>query len=230
MIDLGLAMRVSLVGGLISLDGTALMQLMISEPLPACALLGLFTGQPAAGLVVGIAFQLLFVSDLPVGSHLPKDAAILSMSALGAALVAAGGRATALSIDLLAASALLAVAAEPLFAWTGRLVRHANQFLTPAVRRRIAAGHFGRALLLAQGGLAVFWLRGFVSLLVFSLAGGALLAQAAARLPAGLFAAARWSFAVFPLVGAAHFLGSMRARDLRQVRHFLPPRLSRRTP
>lgn len=206
------ALGVALVGGIISLDETAMLQIMISQPLCACTVLGLSSGHPREGMIMGSAFQLLFASDLPVGSHLPRKACLASMGALGAAMVyqhevPAGQGALPLA-------AVLAVAAEPLLALPGRLARVVNNLWTPLVLRKIEEGKAGRALLLAHGGIIVFFLEGFLALLLFILCGGWILSRWAGRLPSSAVTAAQWTFSVLPLIGAAHFFGRINAGRL----------------
>ncbi len=210
------AVRLGLMAGIFSLDTTAFLQIMISEPLPACSLIGLVFGQPHAGVLMGAAFQLLFIAELPVGSYLPTDASLISMGALSCALV--HGEITRRPADTtsLAAAAFLALAVEPLFSVSSALVRRANNRLIPAVRKRLAADRHAAALAMAQVGLALFFLRGFLLVTVFSLAGGWLIATLLPTLPVEITRAMGWCFIFLPVVGAAHFLGRLRREDFRQ--------------
>ncbi|MHB9028133.1 MAG: PTS sugar transporter subunit IIC [Candidatus Latescibacterota bacterium] len=55
-------------GGVVSMDTTAGPQIMISEPLVSCTLLGLLFGQPGTGILLGMLFQLLWLGYLPLGA------------------------------------------------------------------------------------------------------------------------------------------------------------------
>jgi mannose/fructose/N-acetylgalactosamine-specific phosphotransferase system component IIC len=57
-----------LLGGVVSTDTTAGPQIMISEPLVSCTLLGLLFGQPETGILLGVLFQLLWLGYLPLGA------------------------------------------------------------------------------------------------------------------------------------------------------------------
>jgi mannose/fructose/N-acetylgalactosamine-specific phosphotransferase system component IIC len=57
-----------ILGGIVSADTTAGPQVMISEPLVSCTLLGLLFGQPGTGVLLGILFQLLWLGYLPLGA------------------------------------------------------------------------------------------------------------------------------------------------------------------
>ena len=58
----------SLAGGLLVLDTTAVLQILISQPLVSCTILGWMANDTAFGLHFGLLMQLLWVSQLPVGA------------------------------------------------------------------------------------------------------------------------------------------------------------------
>lgn len=58
----------SLAGGLIALDTTAVLQGLISQPLISGIILGWLTGNIALGLHMGLLLQLLWLNQLPVGA------------------------------------------------------------------------------------------------------------------------------------------------------------------
>jgi len=68
----------SLLLGLLSLDVTAIGQFMVSRPIVVGPLVGLVTGHPELGLTLGALTELLWIADVPVGSHLPMDLCMLS--------------------------------------------------------------------------------------------------------------------------------------------------------
>ena len=83
-------LRLSLLGGLLGLDGTSVGQFMFSRPLVAGALAGALAGDPATGIAVGALLELYLVVAFPTGgSTFPEGAT--------AAVVAAG---TATSFDV----------------------------------------------------------------------------------------------------------------------------------
>ena len=79
---------IAIVGGLIGLDRTAVGQFMVSQPIVAAPFTGWLLGDPAAGLVIGAALELIWVLDVPVGTFVPADSTI---SAVFATAVAALG-------------------------------------------------------------------------------------------------------------------------------------------
>jgi mannose/fructose/N-acetylgalactosamine-specific phosphotransferase system component IIC len=64
----------SVFAGVISIDQAAFGQFQFSRPIVAAPLLGLLLNCPAEGVVVGLVFELLFLSSLPVGSFIPDQA------------------------------------------------------------------------------------------------------------------------------------------------------------
>ena len=57
----------TLIGGLLALDGTSVGQLMVSRPLVAGAITGWVVGDPVLGLLVGGIMEVYFISVFPVG-------------------------------------------------------------------------------------------------------------------------------------------------------------------
>ncbi|MBN1465711.1 PTS sugar transporter subunit IIC [candidate division KSB1 bacterium] len=58
----------SLWGGIVALDTTALMQIMISRPMVACSIVGLLLGNMPLGFIMGILVELLYINELPIGA------------------------------------------------------------------------------------------------------------------------------------------------------------------
>lgn len=81
------ALLIAIIGGIVDLDSTATWQFMISQPIVAAPLTGLFLGsmygEAAAGLkmglVIGTILQLLWIEQLPLGMNVPPDAALASV-------------------------------------------------------------------------------------------------------------------------------------------------------
>ena len=60
-------LSLSLLGGLLALDGTSLGQFMASRPIVAATLAGWVLGDPVGGLLLGTLLELLHISVLAVG-------------------------------------------------------------------------------------------------------------------------------------------------------------------
>ncbi len=61
----------SLVAGLLSIDRSAFGQFQLSRPMVSAFIMGLILGCPTEGAIVGLIYELFFLSSLPVGSFIP---------------------------------------------------------------------------------------------------------------------------------------------------------------
>lgn len=57
-----------MIGALISLDTVAVFQILISQPIVACTLIGWLSNDPMTGIYIGLMMQLIWISTLPVGA------------------------------------------------------------------------------------------------------------------------------------------------------------------
>jgi len=55
-------------GAVLSLDTVAVFQVLISQPIVACTLIGYLSNDPMTGIQIGILMQLFWISTLPVGA------------------------------------------------------------------------------------------------------------------------------------------------------------------
>lgn len=111
------ALKVSLAGGLLSLDRTAALQTMVSRPIVAAPVIGYILGNLPAGLLVGALLELIFIGDVPVGRYIPVHETDLSVTVAAMTITiidamglnagegsgwlpAAGGAASALPLSL----------------------------------------------------------------------------------------------------------------------------------
>ncbi|MBI3039301.1 PTS sugar transporter subunit IIC [bacterium] len=82
-----IALLVALIGGFVDLDSTATWQFMISQPIVAAPLTGVFLGFALGeilpglrvGLMIGTILQLVWIEQLPMGMNVPPDAALASV-------------------------------------------------------------------------------------------------------------------------------------------------------
>ena len=80
----------SLLGGALSVDATAALQVMLSQPLVAGSIAGAVVGDPILGLVVGSALQLVWIGVLPVGAVPFPDGAVAGAVGVGVGAILAG--------------------------------------------------------------------------------------------------------------------------------------------
>ncbi len=82
---MGIYPALLLMAGIVAMDTTSGPQFLVSEPLVSCSVLGLLFGNPEAGLMLGIIFQLLWLGYLPLGGECFTDnnmAAFISTASL----------------------------------------------------------------------------------------------------------------------------------------------------
>jgi mannose/fructose/N-acetylgalactosamine-specific phosphotransferase system component IIC len=190
---------IALVGGLIGLDRTAVGQFMISQPIVVGPLTGWILGDLSAGAVIGAVLELIWVLDMPIGSFVPADATISTVSATAiAALGSPGGS----SLPVIGFSILLTAAMVPATMMADDIIRHGNSRLADALVTG-AGSDPGRSLARAQlSGLLVFFLKSFVLCLVFLPAGVAAV-SAFNHMPERIHRAMSLFVKLLPLVGAA---------------------------
>jgi PTS system mannose-specific IIC component len=69
----------SVVIGLLALDTTIAFQILLSQPIFACPIVGWILGNPQLGFEVGLILQLLWLHLLPVGSSIFPEGNLASM-------------------------------------------------------------------------------------------------------------------------------------------------------
>ena len=79
--------HLSLLGGLLALDGTAVGQFMFSRPLVAGALVGWLLGDTAAGIAVGTILELYLLVSFPTGGSRFPEGATATVVAVAATVV-----------------------------------------------------------------------------------------------------------------------------------------------
>lgn len=164
--DSAMVLRLALLGGALSLDTTAFLQIMASQPIVAASIAGWMVGDPVLGLAIGAVLQLIWVGVLPVGATPFPDTAAASVAAVGAASILSRGMppgpwalATALLIALAAG-----VAGQRLIVWLRRVnIRFAERAIdgvragrTSAVGCAVAAAlgvRFGAGVVLTGAAL-----------------------------------------------------------------------------
>ena len=79
-------LRLSVLGGLLGLDATAVGQFMVSRPLVAGGLTGWMTGNPATGLAIGAMLELYLLVSFPTGgSRFPEGSTATVVAVASAA-------------------------------------------------------------------------------------------------------------------------------------------------
>jgi len=190
---------IALAGGVIGLDRTAAGQFMISQPIVAGPLTGWLLGDPAAGAVIGATLELIWVLDLPIGTFVPANATVGTVSATAIAVLGSPGGA---SLPVIGFSIMLTTAMVPITMMADGLVRQWNSRI--ADKALAASGRLGGAVLsrIQCAGLGFFFLKSFVLYILFIPLGLAAVALFG-RLPLVFHRALALFVRLLPLVGVA---------------------------
>jgi len=139
-------LALSLLGGLLALDGTTLGQFMVSRPLVAGLLAGWTVGAPVEGFLTGAILEVYLLVSFPVGgSRFPEGApATVVASALAASSEHPGGMALGIAVGLVWGQ---------IGAYSATLLRSLNERLVPdpaggeLTAATVARAHFTGVLL-----------------------------------------------------------------------------------
>lgn len=92
--------RLSVLGGLLGLDGTAVGQFMISRPLVAGWLAGWLAGVPELGVTIGAILELYLLVSFPTGGARFPEGSTAAVVAVAVATPFGGGGAVALAVAI----------------------------------------------------------------------------------------------------------------------------------
>jgi mannose/fructose/N-acetylgalactosamine-specific phosphotransferase system component IIC len=153
--DAGTLLPLILVGALLGLDTVSFPQAMIARPLVAATAGGAVLGEPANGLLVGAALELIALETLPVGaSRYPEWG---SASVIGGALFAYFD---AVGPGALAMAVLAALATAWIGGWTMVSLRRVNGIVARRARPALERGSRGALTAVQFTGLGLDFLRG----------------------------------------------------------------------
>lgn len=134
----------SLVGGLLTVEGTGAGQFMISRPLVAGTLTGFLLGTPAAGCALGALLEVYLLVSFPTGgARFPEAAPATVAAVVAGAAGTAGALAVALAMALVWGQ-VAGLSTTLLRIVNGRLAVPEGDRRTPS---RVVAGHVGALLL-----------------------------------------------------------------------------------
>lgn len=196
------ALITGLWGGLLALERRAFLQAALSRPLPAAFGVGLLLGDPTAGLMVGLVFELFHLGGASLGGAHPDHETVVAVTAtaFAASLASATG-----------SNATQAVWAVAVLLWAplGPLGRRAETHLDARARRyfgrAVDAVDVGGAERAARQNLRAMWphfvFYGAVSAL--AAVAGALSAEPWLLVPVPVLRGLAWSYPVLGTVAAA---------------------------
>jgi Phosphotransferase system, mannose/fructose/N-acetylgalactosamine-specific component IIC len=157
MIDLMQIVPIAVLGGVLGLDVVCFPQMMFSRPLVAATVAGAFVGDPARGILVGVAMELIALATLPFGaSRYPE---------WGSAAVVAGAIAGKLPLHhpgVLTVALLAGLLTAYVGGWTLVKLRQWNAWLARRHRPALDAGARGTVIGLQLAGLTADLVRAAV--------------------------------------------------------------------
>lgn len=204
MLALDRILLISAISGLLGLDATAAVQVMVSRPLVVGGLVGWLMGDAPLGLAIGSLVEMLWIGGVPVGSLVPPDgtqaAAFAAVAAiqLKAASVYPGAPQAAGSVALVASVAVGALGAQAEI-----LQRRLAGTLSRRAERAVEAGQPGALARALAAALGLAWMRGAMVCGLSLALGLPLMDRLLAALPLEAIRALDWCFWLFWLLGLA---------------------------
>ncbi len=163
MIDI---LTVSLLGALLSLDRTAVLQSMIARPIVTAPLIGLLLGDVYTGIVIGAALELLWISLLPLGAYIPPDENLAAVLTTSCTII--GMR--SINVELHNAFIVLNILFFIPFAYFGRTVdkyvRIINNRLSNIAERECDNFNFTKVEAMNIAGMLVFYALNFITIFI----------------------------------------------------------------
>jgi mannose/fructose/N-acetylgalactosamine-specific phosphotransferase system component IIC len=203
---------IALTGGILGLDRTAAGQFMLSQPIVAGPLTGWLLGDPTAGIVIGATLELIWVLDLPIGTFVPANATVETVSATAIAALGSPGGA---SLPVIGFSIVLTMALVPITMKADGLVRQWNSRLADAAFAE-SDGPGGSVLARIQyAGIALFFLKSFALYILFLPIGIAAIALFG-QLPDVFQRALSLFVRLLPIVGVALVVSKLSVKALDQ--------------
>ncbi len=196
------------VSAVVGLDRTALMQFMVSRPIVAAPLTGLFLGSPGTGLAVGALLELLWLGRLPMGAAIPPDDTQIAVASTLLACML-GTSASTQSQGLILLSLLVAIPLGKIGVIFDQWARRRNLRLSAKVTAALESGEISAVERAHLCGLVHF---GFASLATFFfivICGWGILRVIWPLLQAPLSTMEAWCFLLFPGIGLAHLLANL---------------------
>lgn len=196
---------VALVGGVISLDRTSALQIMVSRPIVTAPVIGLLFGEPGIGLMIGSLVELLWIGELPVGGVIPPHETAASVIAVGMALGVErtlGG----FTRELIALIILLVIPMAMVCQKVDKVIRGFNTHLSRLAERQII-----RVARYNLMGLVAFLLPNLLLFFIFIFLGTLGVSYIAPYLHEIIRLTLLWEFVFIPLIGMAVVFNMVRA-------------------
>jgi len=151
---------ICLFGGIVAIDTTASWQVMISQPLAACTIIGFLLGDPQTGLLLGILMQLPWLIEIPAGGSHTSEGNIGALVAAGLTIHLVHFQINTLNIAL-----VFSISWSLWISWVGgKLVdsmRRTNVMFAYRADKVAVEGNLKRLTLLNMGGVGHAYFLGF---------------------------------------------------------------------
>lgn len=202
--------EIALLGGVICLDRVVL-QAMISRPIVAGPLIGMFLSEPLTGLTIGAFIELLWIDRLPMGLYTPPNDSVAAILAT-AGTILAGRELGAFPRELIALGILLflpsALLARQVDVWViktnDRLSQRAAEYARLGDIRGLAREH--------RYGFVKVFAGAFLIIVVCLVPGVMVLKWAFPLLPERALKALSYTYCFIPLLGIAVALNTIKLR------------------
>ncbi len=193
---------------LCGLDRIAILQILISRPIVAAPLTGIFLGEPLIGLQIGVMVELLWLARLPVGAAVPPDDTQVAIAATVLS-VALGRQLESISIEMMLVCLLVALPVGKVGQYFDHRARNYNGHLPAQTERALEQGLWRQAQVIHLRGILSFGASSLLTYLII-IAVGLLLIPPAWPLLTRVFShSASFLQLALPLVGVAVILGTV---------------------
>ncbi|MFC1538221.1 PTS sugar transporter subunit IIC [Candidatus Latescibacterota bacterium] len=174
-------------GGIVAVDTTSGPQILISEPIVSCSLLGILFGAPETGLMIGILFQLLWLGYLPLGGTVFTDSNLAAYISTAAIFIASdffdlsGTSMKAALIPAMLFSVIIGIIGLHIHSYEQQLNGERNDRIISCIEN----GEISSILFLHSMGIATAFLKGVLMTVIF-IPAGAILCGIVSYLPFSL--------------------------------------------
>lgn len=193
---------------LCGLDRIAVFQILISRPIVAAPLTGIFLGEPLIGLQIGVMVELLWLARLPVGAAVPPDDTQVAIAATVLS-VALGRQLESISIEMMLVCLLVALPVGKVGQYFEHRARNYNGQLPALTERALEQGQWRQAQVIHLRGMLSFGASSLLTYLIIIAVGLLLIPPTWPVLTTVFSPSAGFLQLALPLVGVAVILGTV---------------------
>ncbi|MBI5375125.1 MAG: PTS sugar transporter subunit IIC [Candidatus Schekmanbacteria bacterium] len=200
-----------ILGSIIALDRTAVLQLMISQPIVASPIIGYFLGNPILGLHVGAATQLIWLPSLQIGAAIVPNASVAAILITSASIIIMQfpEMSGITSMSICGAVFLCVIPLLSIEEKADMLVRKNNYIWVEAAIKAIKRDDLSLIGVYNLGGILFFFLKNMVFLAVSLSFLILLLPNILTHLPKEIISSFSHLFRLLPVIGVAVILKNL---------------------